>query len=285
MLPEIAIGDAYGAAFEFAKTPPDNDLQYHDHPNRKDELYKGGYTDDTQMSIAIIRHMLDGGNNQYHIIRHFLKEFKKYPIDGYARKFQKFLEKCNTPSQFIRNISPISSRNGAAMRSVPIGVMADWEELMSYAIIQASTTHATPDGILSSQIIAGLAHYFYHPINHKCSPETWLKHKFGSAVNQCFKKPEEDIPCDALKTVYASVYLVLNYKKMTTILKKAIEFGGDTDSVASISLGLASLAKDIKNDLPEHLYSGLSPDNRRTLDELHDLENKLFESYPRVDDV
>jgi ADP-ribosylglycohydrolase len=53
MLVEIAIGDAYGAAFECAKATPSrpNDLsRYWRHPRHG--IAPGAYTDDTHMSLA-----------------------------------------------------------------------------------------------------------------------------------------------------------------------------------------------------------------------------------------
>ena len=55
MLLELAIGDAYGAGFEYADIEyvkqHNNLFNYVKHPRHK--LIPGSYTDDTQMSIAI----------------------------------------------------------------------------------------------------------------------------------------------------------------------------------------------------------------------------------------
>lgn len=54
MLVELAIGDAYGAGFEYAPAAilKHNDLsRYIQHP--KHNIRPGQYTDDTQMSLAI----------------------------------------------------------------------------------------------------------------------------------------------------------------------------------------------------------------------------------------
>lgn len=56
MLVELAIGDAYGAGFEYAANwmvREYNDLSaYVQHPRHR--IKPGCYTDDTQMSIAIV---------------------------------------------------------------------------------------------------------------------------------------------------------------------------------------------------------------------------------------
>jgi hypothetical protein len=62
MLIELAIGDAYGAGFEYASphvVERYNDLsRYFQHPRHT--LQPGAYTDDTQMSLAIAEAMVSG---------------------------------------------------------------------------------------------------------------------------------------------------------------------------------------------------------------------------------
>lgn len=64
MILEAAIGDAYGAGFEFRDLDfifQNNDLtQYHKH-GLYTEIYKR-YTDDTQMAIAISELLLEDDN-------------------------------------------------------------------------------------------------------------------------------------------------------------------------------------------------------------------------------
>ena len=63
MLLELAIGDAYGAGFEYvdARMVRDhNDLSgYVQHPRHKGTA-PGCYTDDTQMTLAIVETMVSG---------------------------------------------------------------------------------------------------------------------------------------------------------------------------------------------------------------------------------
>ena len=62
MLVEIAIGDAYGAAFEYAEPTAGrpNDLSgYSKHPRHK--IASGCYTDDTQMSLAVAEALVESG--------------------------------------------------------------------------------------------------------------------------------------------------------------------------------------------------------------------------------
>ncbi len=62
MLLELAIGDAYGAGFEYADTETirlhNNLSRYVKHPRHN--IRPGCYTDDTQMSLAIAETMVSG---------------------------------------------------------------------------------------------------------------------------------------------------------------------------------------------------------------------------------
>jgi len=62
MLLELAIGDAYGAGFEYVDTKmilPQNNLSgYVKHPRH--HIQPGSYTDDTQMSLAIAEALAAG---------------------------------------------------------------------------------------------------------------------------------------------------------------------------------------------------------------------------------
>lgn len=64
MLVELAIGDAYGAGFEYAAADfvkTNNNLdKYYSHPFHK--ITPGNYTDDTQMSIGITELLLEQKN-------------------------------------------------------------------------------------------------------------------------------------------------------------------------------------------------------------------------------
>jgi ADP-ribosylglycohydrolase len=92
MLFEIAIGDAYGAGFEYANENLHlNDLSvYVKHPRHR--LQAGSYTDDTQMSIAIAEAVLsDEPWTPKSLADRFVACFKRDPREGYAQGFHDFL--------------------------------------------------------------------------------------------------------------------------------------------------------------------------------------------------
>src|SRR5262249_31399204 len=90
MLLELAIGDAYGAGFEYTShdyIQRHNDLSgYVKHPRHSTP--PGAYTDDTQMSIAIAEAIVSGEDwTPLNLATHFVNGFKRDPRVGYAGGF------------------------------------------------------------------------------------------------------------------------------------------------------------------------------------------------------
>lgn len=290
MITQIAVADAYGAAFEFAPKPPPNNLIYHKHPTRKNDVEIAEYTDDTQMSIAIMRHLISSEDwNQHKIAKFFLNEFKTYPINGYAGGFLEFLNGCRTVNQFMNNIVPKSNRNGSVMRSVPVGVLPTIEEVMTYSYIQSSVTHATPNSCIAATAVALAAHFYYHGLSssiheRNISGGSGLSAFLRETIGFNLQHVDTAVACDALETAHAAIGIAIKCKSVSSAIKKACDLGGDTDSVASVAAGLISLDKTRKLEdrfPPDHLIDGLSSDGRRPLKSMVEIETKLFEKYPR----
>lgn len=94
MLLELAIGDAYGAGFEYANSQfiaSKNTLSgYVQHPRHN--IKPGCYTDDTQMSIAIAEVLVSQQPWTEEILaNNFVTVFKRDPREGYAKGFFDFL--------------------------------------------------------------------------------------------------------------------------------------------------------------------------------------------------
>lgn len=90
MLIELAIGDAYGAGFEYADpaiVEKENNLsKYIQHPYH--DLKAGAYTDDTQMSLAIAEVIVSGESWTPAVLADkFVAVFKRDPRTGYATGF------------------------------------------------------------------------------------------------------------------------------------------------------------------------------------------------------
>ena len=123
MLLELAIGDAYGAGFEYTSkhVPERNNLSaYLRHPRHNTQ--PGQYTDDTQMSLAIAEAIVSEDTwTPLYLVRRFVEVFHRDLREGYASRFYAFLQQTQTGEEFLAHIQPLSDKSGAAMRASPIG--------------------------------------------------------------------------------------------------------------------------------------------------------------------
>lgn len=157
MLVELAVGDAYGAGFEFRNPVYVRVFNRVDRYRRPAlTLSRGGrYTDDTQMTIAITEALLSQEPWTAEVIaHHFLQAFQRDPRTGYAPRFYQFLRSAENADDFCTRIRPTSDRSGAAMRAGPIGLISDIGALLEKAVIQARVTHDTEPGVASAQAAA-----------------------------------------------------------------------------------------------------------------------------------
>ncbi|MEO1443342.1 MAG: ADP-ribosylglycohydrolase family protein, partial [Chloroflexota bacterium] len=149
MLVELAVGDAYGAGFEYTDVDfvnaRNNLSRYIKHPRHN--IIPGYYTDDTQMSLAIAELLVSGDPwTPLNLAKKFVEVFKRDPREGYAGRFYQFLQDTPDGEMFLADIRPDSDKSGAAMRAAPIGVLADTAEVIEKCKVQAAVTHNTPDG-------------------------------------------------------------------------------------------------------------------------------------------
>ena len=70
------------------------------------------------------------------------------------------------------------------------------------------------------------------------------------------KDKNRGIPCDGMRTVGGVLHILKNYDKPTDVLRQAVLLGGDTDSTASIALGIKMINHNI-DELPEFLFKEL----------------------------
>lgn len=278
MLVELAIGDAYGAGFEYApreKIDSKKDKwKYVEHGKYK--LGLGNYTDDTQMSLAIAELLIEENEwTPLNIANKFVEVFKRDPREGYASKFYDFLTDVKSGTEFLEKIRPSSVRSGAAMRASPLGYLESTEKVKQYAEIQSKLTHDTPGGILSGQASALMAHYFIYSLGPK---EDLLKFVNKNLRTDWVNWGGSEVDGSGVSCVRAAITSIQKNKTLGEILLNAIDMGGDVDTVAAIAIGAASNSKNIPNDFVPKLYSGLE-NGKYGRDYLEVLDNKLKDKF------
>ena len=277
MLLYIGMADAFAAASEYLTGINEQFARYAclkfkcycGHPTHG--LRASYYTDDTEMSVANARVLIDGSAKELSplvFVDSWLHEFKMGgQRKGYSKGFQNLLEKAKSGYELLRSISPDSDKNGAAMRSVPFGVLPNIEELLRVATFQAIITHNTPPATFSARAVALMSHFaLYEDAPFSELPEFCLENlpkNDVDAFGYIFRKlwtgdrviGSKDTPV-SIATVHAVVDLLLCQSSLMDILRKTICWGGDTDSVAAIAWGIAS-ARYQNEKLPEFLERDL----------------------------
>ncbi|MFL5731925.1 MAG: ADP-ribosylglycohydrolase family protein [Chloroflexia bacterium] len=274
MLLELAIGDAYGAGFEYVSPYTlalYNDLAgYVQHPTHY--ITPGCYTDDTQMSIAVAEAIVSGDSwTSLGLANSFVEVYKRDPREGYSASFRAFLGRVRDGSQFLAEIRPTSDKSGAAMRSGPIGVFPSPEEVTRRAALQAAITHNTPSGINASIASALMTHYFIYG-GHKLGLAAFLEEHLPGEWSAPWRGK---VGSKGWMSVRAAITALAQSSSMSELLTTCIAFSGDVDTVATIALAAGSCSQEIAQDLPPHLISTLEngPYGR---DYLIDLDARLM---------
>lgn len=258
MLLELAIGDAYGAGFEYADPAlilQQNTLSHYVQHPKHHSIHPGSYTDDTQMSLAIAETIILGALWEPVVLADsFINAFRRDPREGYATGFYHFLLHIPDGEQFLKHINPISDKSGAAMRAAPIGIYPTIPLVIERCSLQAALTHNTPDGINAAVAASLMTHYFLYELGPKKDlgrfleqyvPGRWSLPWTGKVKSQGWM------------SVQAAITALTSCDTMRDLLQTCIQFSGDVDTVAAIALAAGSCCTEVTQDLPAHLFDTL----------------------------
>ena len=257
MLLELAVGDAYGAGFEYvnpAMVARENTLaRYVQHPRHA--IAPGCYTDDTQMSLAIAETLVSGRPWTREVLAAaFVDVFARDPREGYAGRFYDFLTEVSDGAQFLARIRPNSDKSGAAMRAAPIGVLPTVQQVLEHTTVQARLTHDTPYGIAAANAAALTAHYCLYRLGPRRDLGVFLE----SRVPGPWSVPwTGKVGAQGMMSVRAAVTALTVSTSMSEMLRRCVDFTGDVDTVAAIALAAGAHCDDLVQDLPAHLVAGL----------------------------
>lgn len=272
----MAIGDAFGARFENLKRGEIN-------LSGEEQTYRdrNHYTDDTQMAVGVAELLVSGSPiTEENLADALLATYRRDPRPGYSAITRRMLEESATGKDFLCSLSEeeIKSRksDGAAMRALPLGMLAEKREVVRSAQLSAGITHGHPDSLSATVGIALIAHERYHRkrpfseivqelpftipsltpagreyltrvITTEWSPETIL-HEYES-----YGVPytESIILLGAVISILATFG-----EEPHRALLESVQLGGDTDTTASLVLG-AALIHPGGETLPPGLLSDL----------------------------
>ena len=290
MMLGIAIGDAFGAGYEMVPRYKVKSYLNLTKYSRRKKWKEGMYTDDTQMSLAVVELLISKEDfTKENLADYFIKVYKRDTRGGYSGAMGRLLKRCQTGKDLIK-IREIGSKkiketnfkggkcgNGAAMRAVPIGILPNIKDVIKYAKLNAEITHNMPAGIASSVGVACASHYFYYNLGEPKKVIDFCIKNIKGIDNetidylQRIKEMDELIPeilfgesavnfgvlCDGMKTLGAILYILARYSDSPfNSLIEAVKLGGDADSTACIALGIASMNNNF-DDLPKFLLNKL----------------------------
>lgn len=233
------VGDIIGSSREFNNT---NDYNFELFP--KDT----SYTDDTVCTIAIAAATMGPTPHKYkEALRHWCnidwKNDELFPMTGaFGSAFQSWL-KSDKPQPYN------SFGNGAAMRVSPVGWAFNEDNVLQEAKHSAECTHSHPEGIKGAQTIALSISTLNHSFSQKKDLIPIVERFYGKEWRQNIPSPGLwDTTCQGC--VPLAISLFLDSKTFEDAIRKAVCYGGDSDTIASIVGSLAGSFYDI----PKRFY-------------------------------
>lgn len=216
---------------------------------------RASFTDDTVLTVAIAEAILSG-RPYVDAIRHF---GLKYPGAGYGRSFIRWL---NTPDAGPYN----SWGNGSAMRVSPVGLaFSSEEEVLYQAGLTAEITHNHPEGIKGAQATA-LAVFLARTGSEKQAIRSRIAALFGYDLSQTVDeiRPSYGFDVSCQGTVPQAIVAFLDSESYEDAVRNAISLGGDSDTLACITGGIAEayyggvprwVREKVQNLLPQDLWA------------------------------
>ncbi len=214
-------GDIIGSIYEHSPIKTKNFTLFHPHCT---------FTDDSVLTIGVAEAILTG--------RPYLEAVReigrRYPDAGYGGSFFNWLHSDNP--------RPYNSwGNGAAMRVSPVGFAFSTEnEALQQATATAEISHNHPEGIKGAQATA-LAVFMARMGNGKEQIRSQIMQRFGYDLKRSIEDIRPfytfDISCGG--TVPEAIIAFLDSDSYEDSIRNAISLGGDSDTLACITGGIA----------------------------------------------
>jgi len=254
------IGDTVGSRFE-----------WHNHKSKEFEFltYQCQLTDDSIMTLAVADAILkscDDRSDLSELTIHSMQQMGRlYPNAGYGLSFQSWIQ---SPSA-----KPYESfGNGAAMRISPVGFAArSMEETKSMSEAVTRVTHNHPEGIKGAEATAVAIFMALHGANILEIRDYIDRYYYpmdftldGIRSTYTFNETCQDTVPQAFMAFFEST-------GFEDAIRNAISIGGDSDTVAAITGGLAEAYYGIPSEIRKHELTFL---DERQLAILIQFENK-----------
>jgi ADP-ribosylglycohydrolase len=277
------IGDTVGSVYEF------NNIKTTHFP-----LFdpRCDYTDDSIMTMAVADWLLTDPQHGMDTLETIFLDFaKKYPcpMGGYGGGFSRWLFHPEELGDYgSRDFNPgtrhpyNSFGNGAAMRCSANGWMFDTlEETERVAGLSAAITHSHPEGIKGAQSTAA-AIFMARNGASKEEIRDYISAKYGYNLNRtCDEiRPIYDWDSSCQGTVPEAMVAFFDSTDFESAIRLAVSLGGDSDTLACITGGIAeAFYKEIPDDIALKIW-GLIPDDFKDI--LRKMEARTSYRLPEI---
>ena len=219
------------------------------------------YTDDTVLTVAVADCILHD--------KDYAATFKEYGLEyphaGYGVMFRRWLGRSdNKPYNRYGN--------GSAMRVSPVGfAFSTLEEVLAEAKRSAEITHNHPEGIKGAQAVAA-AIFFAREVKSKNSIKDFIEENFGYNLHQTLDEIRPNYRFDETcqGSVPQAIIAFLESDDYVDAVRKAVSLGGDSDTIACITGGIAqAYYKEIPADIIEEVRNRLPSDLLKVVDQFN----------------
>jgi len=207
-------GDIIGSIYEW------NNIKVKSFPLFSNRCY---FTDDTVLTVALADSLMSGTPYADNLRRFF----KRYPGRGYGMGFDAWASDPQAGPYY-------SWGNGAAMRISPVGyAFNDLNMVLTKAEEFTVVTHNHPEGIKGAQATAA-AIFLSRNGSSKNKIKEFIESEFGYDIRPAYEFYES-----CRQTVPPAIRAFYDSSDFEDAIRNAISLGGDSDTLACITGGLA----------------------------------------------
>lgn len=211
------------------------------------------FTDDTVLTVALAESILTG-NDYASLMRSY---YQRYPRAGYGGLFHQWAQ--------ARDSQPYNSwGNGAAMRISSVGFAFDTlDEVLLRAAEYTAVTHNHTEGIKGAQATAAaifLARTGSTKADIKQFTTATFLYDLSRTVDEIRPGYKFNVSCQ--ETVPEAIVCFLESTDFEDAIRNAISLGGDSDTLACITGGIAQAYYGVPATITDRAMSILDEDLR-----------------------
>lgn len=243
------IGDIIGSRFERAN-----------HKSTDFDLFtkKCSFTDDSVMTLAVAKAILESKDDWSALganaVKYMQEVGRRYPNCGYGQNFWLWLHESD-PKPYQ------SFGNGAAMRISPVTYAAgSMDECIALSNAVTIVSHDHPEGMKGAEAVAVATWAALHKwpkdsIRALIRPRYYI---LDFTIDEIRPRYRFDVSCQG--SVPQAIQAFLESTDFEDAIRLAVSIGGDSDTIAAITGGIAGAYYGVPNDIRAQALTYLTED-------------------------